>query len=564
MEGGLYELAIIILLAAGLGIVARILRQPLVLAYLLTGMVIGYFQFFYLTDREAWQIFSDLGIMFLLFLVGLEINFTSIRLVGRDSLIIGIGQVIFTFIIGFFIAKLFGYSLITASYIAIALTFSSTIIIVKLLSEKKDFNSLYGKLSIGLLLVQDVIAILLLIFLTGFEGENSLLISSLAITVVKGVLLFILMLWLGRKVLPRLFDRIATSPELLFLVSLAWVFVIAAITSKIGFSIEIGGFLAGIALANSSEHFQIASRIKSLRDFFILIFFAILGSSVLFSNIQDIGWQIAIFSLFVIVGNPIIVMVLMGLLGYRKRTSFFAGVTIAQISEFSLVLAALGFKLGHVGEKEVALITSVAVLTITISSYLITHADFLFRKLYPLLDIFERKDTKGIEEYDAKSAKSIILIGCRRMGQSIAAQLPKKDVLIVDFDPDVIHRLKECGYDYLFGDIGDQEIMHQANFETAKLIISTSPSFEVNCSLLERVNECRSKQGITLKIIVRANDEEETIIFYKKGADYVLIPHLTSGHYLGKAISRNSSLQFLLNLKNRDKQLMQKEGCWIL
>ena len=325
MTSGLFELAIIILIAAGLGIAARLLKQPIILAYIFTGIIIGILSFFNLNNRELFQTFSELGITFLLFLVGLEINYSSLRLVGKASVLIGLGQIVFTAVIGYFIALFFDFNQLQSLYIAIALTFSSTIIVVKLLSEKKDSNSLYGKISIGLLLVQDFVAILILIFLAGIQANKGIVLSAIILTAIKGLILFIAMLWLGRKILPLVFNKIAQSQELLFLTSLAWCLGIATAVAKTGFSIEIGGFLAGLALANSSEHFQISAKIRSLRDFFILIFFVILGSSLIFSDFSGLTLPIIVFSLFVLIGNPLIVLIIMGLLGYRKRTSFMCG-----------------------------------------------------------------------------------------------------------------------------------------------------------------------------------------------------------------------------------------------
>lgn len=559
MASGIFDLAIVILIAAGLGIIARQLKQPVILAYIFAGVIIGVFSFFHLDDKELFKTFSELGIMFLLFLVGLEINYSSLRLVGKISLLTGIGQIIFTSIIGFLIALFFDFNYIQAAYIAVALTFSSTIIIVKLLSEKKDMNSLYGKISIGFLLVQDVAAILILIFLAGIGGEKIVL-SGTIFTILKGIVLFSSMLYLGRKILPMIFDKIAGSQELLFLTSLAWCFGIATLTIKLGFSIEIGGFLAGLALANSSENFQISARIKSLRDFFILIFFVILGSSLIFSNLSGIAVQIIAFSLFVLIGNPLIVLIIMGIMGYRKRTSFMCGLTVAQISEFSLILAALGLKLGHLNVKIVSLITAVGIITITLSTYMIVYADRIFKRLSGFLSLFERKRIKEDGSLLKQFKKPVILIGFHRLGQSIAFHLPKEDLLIVDFDPEIISQLKKHGFDYIFGDIGDAEIFERANFNDARLIISTSPDFEDNLTLLSEVNSLENRDK--MKVIIRAQDEKEAEILYNppagRGVDYALLPHFTSGQYLGKSIAVDPSLQILEQLKNKDLEIMKR------
>ncbi|MEK9150573.1 MAG: cation:proton antiporter [Patescibacteria group bacterium] len=556
MISGIWELAIVILIAAGLGIIARFFKQPVILAYIAAGIIIGYFGFFHLNDKETFRIFSDLGIMFLLFLVGMEINYTSLRLVGKASLLIGLGQIIFTFAIGFAIALFFGFSQLASAYISIALTFSSTIIIVKFLSEKKDMNSLYGKISVGFLLVQDFVAILILVLLAGIGAEKGFEFFDVFLTMIEGIGLFVLMLVLGRKFLPLIFDKISRSQELLFLTSLAWLFIVSAAVNKIGFSIEIGGFLAGLALANSAEHFEISSRVKPLRDFFILIFFVILGSSVVFSNFSGLTFYIIAFSFFVLIGNPIIVLIIMGLMGYRKRTSFLTGLTVAQISEFSLILAALGLKVGHIGENVVALITAVGAVTITLSTYLIIYGDKIFTYLSPYLKIFERRKTTENGDFGKEFEKPIILIGSHRTGQSIAFNLPKKDLLIIDFDPDIIGQLRKHDFSYLFGDINDSDIFERANFESARLVISTSPDLEDNLLLLSRLKILKNRDQ--MKAVLRARTEKEAEILYANGADYVLLPHFTAGQYLGKTVSVDPELKILEQLKNKDLDLMAK------
>lgn len=554
MASGIFELSIVVLIAAALGIIAKFFRQPIILAYLLTGIVIGSLGALDLVNKEMFPAFSSLGIMFLLFLVGLEINYTSLRLVGKTSIIVGIGQIVFTAGVGYLIASAFGFLLIPALYIAIALTFSSTIIIVKLLSDRKDLNSLHGKIAVGFLLVQDFVAALMLIFLAGLQSSGGQVVLQTALTVGKGVALFVLMIFLGRKILPAIFNYVARSQELLFLISLAWLFLVVAGAYKIGFSIEIAGFLAGLALANSSEHFQIASKIKPLRDFFLLIFFVILGSSVVISDFSGLISPIIIFSLFVLIGNPLIVLIIMGSMGYRRRTSFFAGITVAQISEFSLILAAMGLKIGHITQDIVVLITTVGIVTIGLSTYLITHAESVFKFIRPALKVFEREKTSEFKIPDEEFNKSVILIGCHRTGESIVISLPKKDTLIIDFDPDVVRTMSERGYSCLFGDIEDGEIFEKANVENASLVISTSSDIENNLTLLSEVNRRRKHP----KTIIRAETEREAHILYKAGADYVLLPHFTSGQYLGKTISIDPDMKVLKQLKEQDLSLLKK------
>ncbi|MFB6212851.1 MAG: cation:proton antiporter [Candidatus Magasanikbacteria bacterium] len=558
MVSGIAEIAIVILIAAVLGIIAKLLGQPPILAYLVTGAVVGYFGLLHLNDIETFHLFSDLGIMFLLFLVGLEINYSSLKRVGKTSLIVGLGQVALTGLFGFLISYFLGFGFLEATYLGITLTFSSTIIIVQLLSSNKVMNSLYGKLSVGFLLVQDFVALLLLIALTGMEGQKVFSLPNLGLTLIGGIASFVIILFLGKKVFPYLFKKIAKSQELLFLSSLAWLFSLAGLADQLGFSIEIGGFLAGLALANSAEHSEISSRMRPLRDFFMVVFFAILGSSLILTNVSGVIGPVIILSLFVLIGNPLIVMSLMGFLGYRKRVSFLSGVTVAQISEFSLIVASAGFELGHIDERIVAIVTGVGVITITVSTYLISRADSIFELLSPVLDFFEREDVKDISEPDARLDKPVVLIGFHKTGKAIASGFDKEDLLVIDFDPDIVEELKQKGYNCVFGDASDVDILHKIDFDAVDLVVSTIPNYKNNLTLLYEIEGHLDEELESMpNIIVRASNRNEAKKLYEKGADYVMIPELITGHYLGELIEDYSDLEVVKKMNKRSKHILK-------
>jgi Kef-type K+ transport system membrane component KefB len=561
------QLTFIIVLAAFLGILARWAKQPTILAYLIAGILVGIFGYFDISqDSHMYQVFSDLGIMFILFLVGLEINYSSLRSVGRDAFLIGLGQVVFTFIVGFLLALSFNFPLISAAFISIALTFSSTIIVVNLLSEKKDLNGVYGKISLGILLVQDLVVIMTLILLAGGSGEglggsignffDSEMLSTLftiLLTLLKGFFIFFIAFILGRKTIPSIFASIARSPEVIFLTSLAWLFSLTWVIDLFGFSKEIGGFLAGLTLANSYEHYQIASRIKSLKDFFILVFFVVLGSSlVVFSDFSGVMFPIIVFSLFILVGNPFIVFLIMTSLGYTKRPAFFAGITIAQISEFSLVLAALGVRLGHIPEQIAALITSVGVITIISSTYLILNAEKLYKIVSPYLSFFERVNKKHKSKHSIVYKKPIILVGFSRTGQSIAYNLPKEDILIVDYDPEMTELLKQDEFAHIFGEMADVDVLSLIDFSSVKIVVSTAPDLESNIVFLKEVLSIRKKINGSFRIIIRVRTDRDAEILYRLGADYVLLPHTTAGRFLAKIISQDPTLSGIASLREKD------------
>ncbi len=248
----------------------------------------------------------------------------------------------------------------------------------------------------------------------------------------------------------------------------------------------------------------------------------------------------------------------MGIMGYRKKSSFLSGLTLAQISEFSLVLMAIGLKLGHIAKEEASIITAVGIITIAASVYMIEYSNGIYQRLSPLLSIFQRKKLKEAfsSEHDGFS-KPVILIGSHRLGQSISYNLKKEDLLIIDFDPAVIQQLKRNGYDYLFGDIDDEEIFEKANFQNAKLIISTIPDFKDNVFILKNLRTLK-KEGADFKTVVRAEEEKEVELLYKEGADYVIFPHFTTGQYLGKSIRIDPDLKILEEFKERDLDMIKK------
>ncbi len=527
------QLALVLGAAALLGAAAKALRQPPLLAYLLAGALIGYFGLFHFDGGALFGTFSDFGVMFLLFLVGLDINYTSLRLVGKPSVLVGLGQVVFTFIVGFFISRALGFLPLEAMYVAIALTFSSTIIIVQLLSEKRALNSLYGKLSVGMLLTQDFVAIVILILLAGLAGGTAPSPATLAGTVLGGVVLLFGMLFLARNFFPWLFDKLAHARGLIFLASVAWLFIVAAVMERIGFSIEIGGFLAGLALANSVERFEIASRMRPLRDFFIVLFFVMLGTSLFLADFSGLLLPIIALSLFVLVGNPLIVFLIMRALRYTHRTSFLTGLTVAQISEFSLIIAALGARVGHLSDRTVALITAVGIITITVSTYFIVKGDALYAALRPCLKFLDRRRTDGEAAVpDETIAPRILLIGGHRTGQAFLKKLRRKrGVVVVDFDPDIVRELTDAGYHVLFGDISNVDLLEKIDLDGTKTVISTSPTLGDNLTLLEHVeqySEHEQKQRRP-RVIMRAESAEEERVLRQNGADDVFIPEEMSG-----------------------------------
>ena len=550
------EITVIICLAAFFAVVLKWLKQPVILAYILTGIIVGPLGFINIQNRDLLQAMGDVGVTFLLFMLGLEMKIRDFNSIGKTVFIIFLIQAVFTFLITSFAALAFKFNNIDAIYIGIALIFSSTIIVVKFLSDKKDLHSLYGKLAIGVLLLQDFLAIIVLIFLSSLNSQTPANPAVTSIVVfAKGIILFGIVGYLSRKVFPKIVESLSKSSEILFLVSIGWVFGLAALISSplIGFSVEIGGFLAGLALANSIANYQIIAKAKILRDFFIIIFFVILGVRMTFANLGSIWPAVIIFSLIALVLKPLIVMIAMGIVGFRKRTSFMSGVSLGQISEFSLILVFLGGKLGHINNNTVSLITSVSIIAFVFSAYVIGDDNRLYLLLHRYLNIFERK--KGKRDEIVQSDKNmddlknhIVLVGGDQMGESVleALETMNKEVVVIDFDPAIVKRLMDKNVYRLFGDISDTEIKSLAKINTARLVISTIPNVEDNILLLREL-KFKKSQAI---VIVTALDGEDAKFLYREKADYVVLPHLAGGRQLAKLLEHN--LDQIQSLKAKD------------
>jgi Kef-type K+ transport system membrane component KefB len=525
MATGLPELALITIFVVISGLLLKFLKQPLIIAYLLVGLLTSFTGLLSPSHRNSFHLMSDLGIMFLLFTVGLEINYTSLRFVGKISLLAGFGQIIISSLLGFLLAKSLAFATLPSLYISTALTFSSTIVVVKLLQEKKDLQSLTGKITTGILLIQDLVATILLIFLATIPSPNQLFLHQLFFTFAKSFLLFFLVFRLGKEFLPPLLNHLSHSQELLFLFSLAWALLLATLANWLGFPIGIGGFLAGLALSNCQENLQIFSRIRPLRDFFLVIFFVLLGTSVPLTDLQRLLWPVLTFSFFVLFSTPLLLTALFHLLGYQLKTGFVVGLNLAQVSEFSLILALLGLRLGHLDQTIATLITLIGIFTIIISSYLITFSEKIAHFLFP--------HSSCQPALQPPPSKPLILIGYHRLGQNIAPHLPKDQLLVIDFDPEMIAKLKAEDYTYLFGDISDEETRQLAHLTTAKLIISTSANFQDNLILLAELKNTAQPP----KTIIRAETDQEGRLLTQHGATHILLPHLTTGQLLGQAIA---------------------------
>jgi Kef-type K+ transport system membrane component KefB len=534
------EIALLLGLAAGMGLIGTWLRQPLIVSFIAVGLVAGPSALHLVHSGEQIQLLSELGIAILLFLVGIKLDTKLIRSLGMVSVMTGLGQVIFTAFFGWLIGLALGLDALNSLYVAVALTFSSTIIIVKLLSDKREIDALHGQIALGFLIVQDLVVVIAMILLSaigiGAPGHGSatgdaaggsvlsVLLSGVAW--VACVLLFI------RYVASPLTERLARAPELLVIFAIALAAIFAAVGDAVGLGMEVGGLLAGVALASTPYRETIAARLAPLRDFLLLFFFIALGATLDLSLLGEHITGAIVFSLFVLIGNPLIVLAIMGAMGYRKRTGFLAGLTVAQISEFSLIFIAMGVSIGHVSESVLGLVTMVGLVTIAASTYMITFSHQLYHVFEPWLGIFERRgtprETTNNTMHQSKPYQ-VILFGLGRFGTAMGVQLQLRGVHVlgIDINPEAVKRWRDLGLPAAFGDATDAEFVSELPLNGVQWMVATVPIYPTGLShedarrtLIQLVRGA----GFRGAIAAASHSPEDTQVLLQAGADKVLEP----------------------------------------
>jgi Kef-type K+ transport system membrane component KefB len=546
MSGAFAEIALLLLACALAGAVFVRLKQPALVAYIVVGIVAGPSVLHLVSAHDQVDLLAQVGVAVLLFVVGLKLDLHHVRHLGPVALATGLGQLSFTIVIGFGIVLALGRDWVEALYVAVALTFSSTIIIVKLLSDKRELDSLHGRIAVGFLIVQDLAVVVAMMTMSslrgvdvGAEGAGVWLDLGLSLggrVLAAAVLLGVLMRW----VLPPLVATMARSQELLLVFGLGWGVALAALGEWAGFSKEAGAFLAGFSLASTPYREALSARLAGVRDFLLLFFFIDLGAKL---ELATLGAEVApalLLSAFVLVGNPLIVMVIMGFMGYRRRTGFLAGLTVAQISEFSIVFVAMGISLGHIGTSALGLTTLVGLITITVSTYMILYSQRLYEKLAPWLGVFERRDPSREADPEAPAghdaAPQVVVLGLGRYGARLALKLHQDGVRVlgVDFDPETIDSLRQRGLDLRFGDSQDHDFLESLPLERAAWIISTLPDLESNRHLLRAL----AQRALVGEVAVVARDDRQGALLKQSGAPVVLYPVRNAVDYVAEQIGQ--------------------------
>ena len=532
------QLGIMLGIALVVSLVMKLLRQPLIVGYIITGIIVGPSVTGFIPHGGALEAFSHIGVALLLFIVGLGLKPKVIKEVGKVAVITGLAQIIFTTVGGFFIAKALGLTPIVAFYVSLAFALSSTIIILRLLYNKQEQDTLYGRITIGFLLIQDLVAMIFFIILSasstmGEGGWTTTILTLIGKMAIVAVCIYILL----KFVIPHV-DRIfAENKEMLFIFSIGICFAIASVFFKLGFSLELGALVAGVILSVSPYQREIAFRIQSLRDFFLIIFFVFLGANIHLSEIQNSIGFIVMFSLFVLIGNPIIMILVMRWLKYTLKTSFFAGLTVSQISEFSLIIIGMGVGLGHLPKEILGPATIVGIITITVSTYYITYNHQIYKVFYKFLHkIFPDTARKKVAS-DSPQEYQVILFGSHRLGGGLVRQLKNMKIsyLVVDHDPEVIKVLTEKEIPCLYSSADDPDLIDNLALTGTKLVISTIPELDVNMTLISHVKRAHPR----INVLCIANQPNHAEKLYNAGATYVIMPPYLGRRFMIDLVKKN-------------------------
>jgi Kef-type K+ transport system membrane component KefB/Trk K+ transport system NAD-binding subunit len=519
--GAFEQLAAILVVSALAALLAVLLRQPILLGLLIAGIALGPGVLGLVRIDESITLLAEVGIALLLFLVGLKLDVRIVARLGPVALVVGLAQIVLTFLLGLGIAAAFGRIGIAAVYLGLALTFSSTVVVVKLLTDVRMIDRLHGRLAVGILVIQDIVVVLAMIALTATAGDGGA-IGEFVGVLMRGVVFVLASLVLGRFVATPTMHLLGRQAELLVLGAIAWAVSFGALSTILGFSAEVGAFLAGMTLASTQYREAISGRLTPLRDFLLLFFFIEIGAGIDPASLRA-GLPIALtLSAAALVAKPIIVTGLLSLAGHRQKVSLATGITLAQISEFSLILVALGVAQGSVGSDIAGIVTTTALITIAISSQMIARTERLVNRLSSRLPRIERRVAGRADLEDGPPLRpDVIVVGLGRFGSTVVEELLDRGehVVGVDFDPRAVAEGR-LGIPILYGDADDPSLGEQLPLEGSRWVVSTLRSLEANLTLVRSLR----LNGYPGAIAVASEDPADCERLRAAGADVTIQP----------------------------------------
>jgi len=515
------DIVIIVMSALVGGLVAQALKQPLILGYILAGVLVGpHTGGITVSDVHNIEKLAEIGMALLLFALGLEFSFRELKPVRAIALLGTPVQIILTMLYGFGIGQIFGWSWTSSVWFGALISLSSTMVMIKTLEKQGMMGTLSSRVMIGVLIVQDLAIVPMLIILPQLNNIQSGF-SILLIAAVKAAIFLLVMILIGTKIIPRLMRYIANwnSRELFLITTTAIGLGIGYGTYVFGLSFAFGAFIAGILLSESDYGYQALSDIIPLRDVFSLLFFTSIGMLLdidfLFAN-----WKmILLIVMFVMLGKALIFAVLSRSFGYRNVIPLAMGLGLSQVGEFSFILGRVG-----VSTKSISAEFYTLVLTMTIITMLLTP--FISGLTTPLY-AFARRWIKPLKLAPIHFPKSglkdhIVIAGGGRVGMYVANVLHRMDIpfVILEYNSRRVHDVKTSGFPIIFGDAGKEVIMQAADLKRAKLLLITTPVAVISLGIVAQAH----KINPDIQIIARAEGTQQMKALYQKGVTYVVQP----------------------------------------
>lgn len=537
MSNILIEIGFLFLFATIAAFLVKFLKQPLLPFFIIAGIIAGPVLHL-IAPSPLIMSLSEAGIAFLLFIVGIEMNFGKINKSSKVisyAAIVAIAQIIIFVLLGLLLGKIFHLSRLYSFYIAMAVAFSSTMLVIKLLTDKGELLTIHGKAAITILLVQDIFAIIGLGFVSSLD---QLSLTNIGLIFGKIILLLLVALVLRKFIHPFVFKFAARSQELLFLTTISIVLGFGILSNYLGLSIAIGAFIAGISLTGSDFAYEMSVKVRPLRDFFATLFFVTLGLLIVPAAIKGSIALILIIILITALLKPLFIFFALIISKFRASAALRTALTLGQVSEFVLVAGAVGLSLGQVDQRLFSILAVSLIATAIISSYLIAYLNFFTERMYRLASIFERDGAHLYEKLPAMLKSHAVIFGYHRTGEKIVETLKNmgKTVIVIDFNPDIIDELHQKDINHLYGDMGDKEILQKAGIDQASIVVSTIPAVELNASVIGYIRTRNPKASV----YVTAKEIEEAIELYDAGANYVILPHFLGGEHTSLLIERFS------------------------
>jgi Kef-type K+ transport system membrane component KefB len=568
----LSSVGISISVAAGLAFVGNWLRQPLLLAYLLAGVLIGpQIGFGLISDEASIETVSEIGLILLLFIIGLELDLNKLLAAGKPVLVTGILQFPLCVALGLAFFAPFGFRMSGGDfgllYLAVCLAISSTMIVVKLLYDKFELDTLPGRITLGVLIFQDIWAIVVLgIQPNLLDPQFGKLLGSL----VSGALLVAATLAISKTVLPRLFRSVAKLPELVLIGSLAWCFIVCAAANAAGLSREMGALIAGVAISTFPYNLDVVAKVISIRDFFVTLFFVALGMRIPMPTAELIGMAL-LASAFLVASRFLVIFPILRALRQGHRASLLPAINLAQMSEFAMVIAAIGLGYQHIDQKTVSLLIFVFAFTSVASTYMIGYSHPLQERLSGWLVRAGVKDLdEGAPAAPSQGAvpKDVVLLGFFTEASALVHEYEMAHhpmlarLLVIDFNPDVHAELKRRGIACKYGDVASMQTLHHAEVHDAKLVVSTIPDTILKGTSNLRLLQQARRLCPHASVVVTANRAAAALELYDAGADFVLVPRLQSAAQMAKILEEGLAEGFerlreeqIAHIRQRDEVL---------